>query len=259
MSWIDKTHFEFTKQQVKRNMKTDRSDIYDTTSVFLTGSMTQNYGCVESSGVHDPLERLKDYLCAITLWLKQPVVEHLIFCDASGFLIPEGIFGDSRFQSMAIDLEELARNCGKGIAESRTIEYAMMNNRRLGRLFYKCTGRLFIANFSEIHDRVKLIHQGICISLDLQAGEADTRFFRMDQESYDRCLLPHTGEIYDYGGPSIEQIYYHHCNEYHPLPKTVYVGRSGHSGRLYDEDYPQEIKDTAGRLMKKIDLSRFGS
>lgn len=67
-------------------------------------------------------------------------------------------------------------------------------------------------------------------------------------------------DVFGFFGPGDMTLYLWDARpEYHPLPKAVFVGRSGHSGRHYDEDYPQDIKETADQWMNKIDLSRFGS
>jgi len=105
-------------------------------TVLLTGSVWQNYPLLDKTGIQNPVERLKDYLCAIPYWLSLSEVDHVVYCDASGFKIPEEIFDSPKFESLAFDLKEACLEKGKSYAEMVSLECAMQHSRFLTRNFF---------------------------------------------------------------------------------------------------------------------------
>lgn len=211
--------------------------------IVLTGSVIQCYRRLEKTGIQNPRERLNDYLCAIRRWLNQPEIGRVVYCDASGFLIPQEIFGDDRFRSYAVDLRSVALNQGKGPAECRTIEYLMELEDCLPQDFFKCTGRLFVANFTEIYDRLDLTLS--LMGMNKEQKYADTRFYWLNRSYYRRFIRPHLDEINDYQSWYVELFYGKRCREVQSIPQPVFIGRFGHDGQVYHEDFSETEKEQA--------------
>jgi len=230
--------------QVKRNIPL---------TVLLSGSVIQNHPGLLPTGIQDSRQRLFDYLCAIPLWLAQPEVDHVVYCDAGGFSFPKGIFESPKFESLTVDLKELCHKRGKDAAESMSMDYAINECSLLKDGFFKCTGRLFVRNFSEIVQSIVPIEPCFYISKDHAVTWADTRFFWMDIPRYHSAIKPHLDKMNDFEGRIAEFIYYYHGQEYRPLPTPVYIGRSGHTGQYYDEDYSESVKSKANELLRQIE------
>ena len=226
----------------------------NTTSILLTGAVIQSHRHLEKNGIQNPFERLTDYLCAISRWLAQPEITHVVYCDASGILIPEMVFENKKFESLSADFRSTTLTYGKGPSESRTIEYVMSHSSRLSGNFYKCTGRLFVRNFASIHHGLDQTQGGFVIRMNPQMQDADTRFFWFDRTEYFRSIRPHLHENFDYHGCILEHVYYRYCRRFTNMPEIELVGRSGHTGRVYLEDYSPEEKETAGELIRTYRL-----
>jgi hypothetical protein len=224
-------------------------------TILLTGSVIQNHPGILSTGIQNSWERLSDYLCAIPLWLAEPEIEHVIYCDAGGFKIPEEIFESPKFESLELDLKEICRKRGKGTGEAMSMEYAMQHSRLLGKNFFKCTGRLFVKNFSEILQTMTPIQPYFYLCKDHKVQWGDTRFYWMNRDCYEESLQPFLDRMNDFEGRIAEFIYYYHAQEYRQLPQPVYIGRSGHTGQIYAEYFSDEVHANAVRLMKKLNPS----
>ena len=220
-------------------------------SVVLTGSVIQSYRGVLNTGLNDPRERLCDYLCAIPLWLERPELDHVVYCDASGVRIPEELFENDKFESLSIDLRALALDKGKGPSESRTLEYVMETSPYLSESFYKCTGRLFVRNFGEIHAKIDHSSELYTISKNDSTGEVDTRFYWLNRNYYRDHIQPHLEENDDYLFVNIEHVYYRCCRHWNPMPNLEVVGRHGHDGTFYEGDFSPESKKRARSLMER--------
>ena len=226
-------------------------------AVVLTGSVIQSYRRLEKTGLQNPKERLTDYLCAINRWVNQPEIDLVIYCDAGGFHIPEHVIDHVKFHSFAIDLRSVALTLGKGPAESQTIEYILKHCEVLPQNFFKCTGRLFVENFSEITFQVKHNENMMHMKMNHQSQEADTRFYWCYREYYQTKIQPHLDDNRDYEGIFIEHVFYRYCNKYMGFSDPIFVGRFGHSGHIYHCDYSQNERTWAKeqidtyRLMKR--------
>jgi len=224
------------------------------TSIVLSGSVIQSYRGVLSTGVNDPRERLCDYLCAIPLWLERPELDHVVYCDASGFRIPEEIFENDKFESLSLDLRKLTLERGKGPSESRTLQYVIETSPYLSENFYKCTGRLFVKNFGEIHSQIDHAAEFYVIQKTEGFHWADTRFYWLNRNYYRKQIQPHLEENNDYAWVNTEHIHYRYCSQWISMPGVSFVGRSGHDGAFYDEDFSIESREWAWNLMQRYDF-----
>ena len=222
----------------------------DRFAVVLTGSVVQSYRRLEKTGLQNPKDRLIDYLCAINRWVNQPGIDLVVYCDASGFHIPEHVIDHTKFHSYFIDLRSVALRLGKGPAESRTIEYLLKHCEILPQNFFKCTGRLFVENFSEITSQVKYNEHLMHVKIDRhRCNELDTRFYWCNRKYYQNNIQPHLNENIDYEGIFIEHVFYRYCKEYMDLCDPVFIGRFGHNGHIYHSDYSQYEKTLAKERM----------
>lgn len=221
-------------------------------AMVLTGSVIQSYRRLEKTGLQNPRERLMDYLCAIRRWINQSEIDQVIYCDAGGFMIPEHVMENDKFQSYAVDLRSVALNRGKGPAECQTLEYLMKHCENLPRNFFKCTGRLFVENFREIFDR--LDRTSHLMGMNRDSHYADTRFYWLNRSYYRPFIRPYLEEINDYTGWHVEFFYAKHCLESQLMPEPVFVGRFGHDGRGYHHDFSEEEKQWA---KERIDRDRL--
>ena len=225
-----------------------------TMSIVLTGSVIQSYRGVMKTGLNNPRERLSDYLCAIPLWLECPEIDHVVYCDASGIRIPEEIFENDKFESLSIDLHALTWERGKGPSESRTLEYVMETSPYLSENFYKCTGRLFVPNFGDIHSKIDHFSEYYVIHKTPSREWADTRFYWLNRNYYREHIRPHLGENNDYAVVNIEHVHFRYCQQWNPMPMVSFIGRSGHDGTFYDEDFTLESRKRAMGLMEQYDF-----
>jgi len=225
------------------------------TTILLTGSVIQSHPGITSTGVQDTKERLLDYLCAIPHWLAQPEIDHVIYCDAGGFQMPDDLFENPKFESLCVDLTQLCIERGKGSAETASMEYAMEHSRFLGKDFFKCTGRLFVKNFAEILKEISPIKPCFYLGKNHAVQWADTRFFWLNRDSYLLAVKPYLDKMNDFEGRIAEFIYYYHGQEYRQLPIPVFMGRSGHSGAFYEDYFSEKSREDARQLIKRIDCS----
>ena len=223
-------------------------------SIILTGAVVQSYRGLEGSGLNDPRERLLDYLCAIPLWLERPELDHVVYCDASGIRLPEELFENDKFESLSLNLQALTLAKGKGPSESRSLEYVLETSPYLSENFYKCTGRLFVRNFEEIHSKIN--HTGDCYTIHKMEPIqwADTRFYWLNRNYYRKYVQPHLWENNDYAFRHTEHVHYRYCHLWNPMPQMRFVGRHGHDGTFYEEDFSPESKARARKLMERYDL-----
>ena len=83
----------------------------------------------------------------------------------------------------------------------------------------------------------------------------DTRFFWLDRDQSDWEIRPNIHRIDDYRGIYIDHLFYHYLKNHTEIKNPTIVGRSGHNGKMYDEDYCEFIKGKALALLAKIDRS----
>ena len=222
-------------------------------AVLLTGSVKQNSPFVGSEGVQDSQERLLDYLCAIEMWLSLPEISVVVYCDASGYRLPESLFENAKLETLAIDLNESCRLRGKGFAETYSIQHAIRHSRLLPRDFFKCTGRLFVMNFTEIWNAIHPVEPYFYLDVNSDYRWTDTKFFWFNRDEFESKLFPHVDDMNDDKYQCVEYVYYQRVQEYRRIPKTFFIGRSANDGRFFEKDYSEEIKKISRYRRSLID------
>ena len=252
MNFLRKSKFpkqhEFRGNEILTNMNNSQKH-----TVLLTGSVKQNYTWLEPQGLWRSEERLFEYLCAIGSWLQQPEIEAVVYIDASGFKIQESLFDSPKLETFAIDLTEVVYSRGKGPAETESLLYAMRESRFLGRNFWKCTGRLFVRNFTDILKEIEPLEPKCYMRVIHEERWSDTRFFYINRDQFETVIQPHVKEMFDYEHRISEYLYFKYLKDYRELPTPIFIGRSGQTGKLYDSNYPQEIQEIAQRQFAQID------
>jgi hypothetical protein len=203
----------------------------------------------------NPQERLLDVLCAIQCWISEESLDHIVYCDASGRHIPETIFDSGQFESLSFDASETAKIHEKGRAELDTLYYVLQNSRYRIDSFFKCTGRLYVKNFSELHQDMCDPQHDARLRRDKTRFWTDTRFFWMKSDCFFDNVLPYRSEITRCGGLSIEEVFYRKMKEMPEFPKPCFVGYHALTNMLYDGDFNNEIKENAQRWISKWNIN----
>lgn len=217
-------------------------------TVILTGAI------VPSCPVrrNDSGERLMDYLCAIRCWLAEPSVGRLIYCDASGCRIPESIFQSDKFESLAFDASETARHHEKGRAELDSLEFVLKHGKSDVDFFFKCTGRLYVKNFSDLEHEIGNPCHEARLRRETTRAWADTRFFGMKRDYFFHRAVPYRSEITCQGGLSIEELFFKTMTDAPEFPEPYFVGYHALSNVLYDGDFDEKLKAEAQKDVQTL-------
>ncbi|MDR1383068.1 MAG: hypothetical protein LBJ67_04365 [Planctomycetaceae bacterium] len=205
---------------------------------------------------NDPKERLLDVLCAVQCWISEESLDHIVYCDASGFHIPETIFRSDKFESLSFDASETAREHEKGRAELDALYYVLQNSHYRIDSFFKCTGRLYVKNFSELRQEMYDPRHDARLRHDKTRFWTDTRFFWMKSNCFFENVLPYRSEITCYGGLSIEEVFYRKMKETPEFHQPRFVGYHALTNTLYDEYFSDEIQEKAGEWISKWDVTQ---
>jgi hypothetical protein len=225
-------------------------------TIILTGAIRPSWPVQRN----DPMVRLTDYLCAIRRWLDVPTLKQVIYCDASGCVIPEEVLGSEKFESLSFDTSDHARKYEAGRAEAETLAFVLARSRFPCDAFYKCTGRLFVKNFDALSREMEWKQN---ISLFLRpwyvAGWADTRFFRVRTACFKTWFEPRIPELTGkaYGGHVIESLFYEYFDQAKSFAEPRLIGHGGHGNNLYDEEYSHEEIHFAHEILRKFGRETF--
>jgi len=227
-------------------------------TLILTGAIRPSWrGIVRKA----PYTRLVDYLCGIRRWLEIETLDHVIYCDASGCRIPEKLFGSEKFESLTMDASEQAGRFEAGRAELESIQFILRHSRKKIESFYKCTGRLFVENFTELQMKI-IAAPNAELFLRKWYGNhwADTRFFYIKAKTFQRLVEPRIRELTGqaYGGHVVESLFYEFLQTAWRLPQPVFLGHNGHTGSIYDGTYTDEEVRAAMRMLSLYGLEYFG-
>jgi len=227
-----------------------------TNTIILTGAICPSWPVLRS----DPMTRLTDYLCAIRRWLEVPALAQVIYCDASGCVIPENVFESEKFESLSFDASDHARKYEAGRAETETLVFALGKTRFQFDAFYKGTGRLFVNNFEQIQREITMAPE---VPLFLRpwyvAGWADTRFFRISNTCFKQWIEPRIPELTGQhrGGYVVESLFHEYLSQASPFSEPRLVGHGGHCNNLYEEDFSELEKQQAEEVILKFGLATF--
>jgi hypothetical protein len=225
-------------------------------TIILTGAIRPSYPVQRNN----PLVRLTDYLCALRRWLDVPVLEQVIYCDASGCRIPESVFDSEKFESLSFDASDHARQYEAGRAEAETIQYVLEKSGFSFDSFFKCTGRLFVKNFDELFREMEG-KQDVPLFLRpwYADGWADTRFFRITAEAFKQRIEPRITELTGQKrhGHVIESLFHEYLDRAVSFSEPCFIGHDGHQNRLYGEDFSEQEQRTASQIISRWGIAQF--
>jgi hypothetical protein len=103
-------------------------------------------------------ERLFQYLCSLTAWIKLTNINTIVFCENSNTSFNfQKVIEFARMQGKTIEVlifngNQGSQKYGKGHGEGMIIKHAINNSENLDQdvSFYKITGRIFVKNFDVI-------------------------------------------------------------------------------------------------------------
>lgn len=179
------------------------------TSLLLTA--TVDVGDTVFVARSNPTQRLKDYEWALNRWLLNKSVEHIVFCENSGYDLSSltAIVTKHRAQDRVELLSfrgEAPRYRGKGYGEAEAIKYALDRSRALGdsRWYLKVTGRYYVRNGAKFFSYLRRVRPYIMANFGHDLTWADTRIFGGSVEFLDKYLCPLRSRMDDTAGVYIE-------------------------------------------------------
>ena len=190
----------------------------------------------------DPVMRVIAAKAALYFWVSQGI-EQIVIADATGTNLltkeewEEIDKSETRVEQINYrQADEAVIEKGKGYAEGKLIEFALEHSELLGHIssFFKCTGKVYIRNFSEIADAINTHNMQSLFWRHMGDGTsvqpwADCRFYYTSRAFAQNHLLP----AYFATDDSVAACEYH---IYEALNRQMPVGRglrpfiAGYSG-----------------------------
>jgi len=189
---------------------------------------------------------------SLFFWASIGGIKRMVLADATGStLLNEQDL--ELLQQLGIEVEQLCfeqdpeaiRNKGKGFAEGRLIDFAVATSRILAEEggFWKCTGKVFVRNFSEINqivasNRLKnLFWKQIWAGID-RPMVADTRFWLATTDFYRKYLSSAYAAADDARDIAVESVCVGVLNQVckpAKIQRPTITGMSGGFATLYPE------------------------
>lgn len=203
----------------------------------------------------DPTERIELTLKSIKQWIKIAGNLNIVICDGSGYDFTREVakrFPQARIECIFFrnDTESVLAY-GKGYGEGEIINYALAHSEYLKQAdyFIKCTSKLWVKNFPEIHDRWNNIFQcqfGLEKPKSFRnaiPSSVDTRFYIINKIYFSELFSNTYKNVNDR-----EAYYLEHCFKdvildknlrassiLFPIPPLI-EGVAGTSGETYQTD-----------------------
>ena len=254
-----------------------------TDTLIVTSSI---HPVIEAPGVNiiEPSARLFQLCCSLISWADVPEINNFVLCDNTQ---PEYNFqplqqlmekNKKNFELFifAGDREKVAER-GKGYGEGEILRYLFDHSQliRRSKSFYKVTGRIFVRNFSEIHQK-QLKNQKVfdnpiplyrryakkwAVKLHASSrhgrGMVRTVFYKCDTRFFFNKLLMQYENVNDRSRFYLEHAYFY------PLIKNGFstfkikpslVGISSSSGHFYHDgnEYSAGVKEQAKQLISAM-------
>jgi len=213
--------------------------------------------------------RLELHLQGLRHWINTPNVTHIVICDGSNYDLTPHI-KNLRCNNPKVLIEclhfqnELSKviQYGIGFGEGEIIKYALNNSKFLShsRFFVKCTGKLWVKNFSEclksFNGIASFDYQG-----KIRPQLIDTRFYIVNKifyktflsEAYKNCRDKDFYYLEHSYRDELAKIMY--LYEYIMLPIPLLLGTSGHHGENYKIRYIKTmIRNIRALIIKFLKL-----
>jgi hypothetical protein len=211
--------------------------------------------------LRDPQSRIHHTLEAIEHWIKIAPDVPKVICDGSNFDFAPVL--QEKFPSHSFECLYFQNNVqkvklqGKGYGEGEIIEYALSQSQLIqasGR-FIKCTGKLWVENFSECLSSFNNVFQSSAYFKDVftlfrrtSLDYVDTRFYISSVEFYKKYFLKAYALVGLGDHRSIEHVFKDIILEHHlqgSLFRThpVICGVGGGHGKYYKNNVKRRLKD----------------
>lgn len=213
--------------------------------IFLTSAIdVKGVGNTVISNTHD---RYREYKSSFELWIENPSVQNIVFCDNSGFDLSEfeNIAANSSktVEVLSYFGQGFPRLLGKGYGEICAFEYAVKNSELFTEADYviKVNGRYYLRNISAIVQQLKYGNTMVLGSFRHNLTWFDSRVFAFSPSFVINYLLKYKNKINDEKG-----YYFEHAlacatheamaqgHEWEMFSVTPAIeGKSGSNGRVY--------------------------
>ncbi|MDO9263423.1 MAG: hypothetical protein Q7U02_05620 [Desulfosalsimonadaceae bacterium] len=256
-----------------------------TETLIVTSSI---HPVAEARGVRiiEPSARLFQLCCSLISWADVSEIKNVVLGDNTK---PEYDFQpirklmESKGKKLEIftfdgDRKKVAER-GKGYGEGEILKHVFERSSliRQSNSFYKVTGRIFVGNFSRLHQKQKKNQRvfdnplpwhrryakkwAVRLSVDSRHGRGMVRtvFYKCDTGFFSDKLLMRYEQVNDHAHFYLEHAYFYPLIKYGFSTfkmKPSLVGFSSSSGHLYQEgnDYPEDVKDRATQLASEMDI-----
>jgi hypothetical protein len=211
--------------------------------------------------LRNPKDRIKHTVEAIEHWIKIAPNLPIVICDGSNYDFTQTLkekFPNIDFECLyfqnSIDKVKIQ---GKGYGEGEIIEFALANSKLLNntKYFIKCTGKLWVENFSEClkntHSDFKCsaYFKNVFSPLKKTSFEyIDTRFYISSIEFYNQYFLRSYEQVGLTNKMSIEDIFKNillkeNLKGFLFTTHPVICGVGGGNGKYYKNSLKRRIKD----------------
>lgn len=214
--------------------------------LLMTACMNPNG--MSFTKLQDVNERKRQYVVALQYYLENTRF-HIVFCNNSGEdlseISPQKY--DNRLEMLSFSGNNYDVNLGKGYGEFGIIKYALEHSQVVKKadVIIKVTGRLIVANLSEVYRWHRLVYgrnKGfLCVEGRFSRNFYDSRCFMADKEFYVKNFLEGKNDINDMKGYYFEHFLFDKAVN---LPKDYlvsffvfpleFVGYSGTTGLPYE-------------------------
>lgn len=190
--------------------------------------------------------RLHLTLKSIDHWRSKAMVSYVIVCDGSGYDLKPYI-DNSNLENQKAYCEVISftnninkvKSKGKGYGEGEIVKYALQKSLILqnANIFAKCTGKLWVENFSECLNSFK---QFAVFDIQgwLKIKAIDTRFYIVNKNFYIKYIADLHQNVDDDDGYYLEHAFRDGLKRFKPseyimFPTPKVIGVSGSSGSIY--------------------------
>ena len=159
----------------------------------------------------DPRIRLRDYENALRLWLQSGSVDHVVFCENSGYDLRSleavaASFSQTEVEFVSFEGNSAGKLRGKGFAELNIILYALTHSKLLSRAgrVIKCTGRLNVRAAKTLMAKIGAEKFDVMCDIGRYLTYADSRFFAATPEFISDYLEREMDNVNDFNGIYLE-------------------------------------------------------
>jgi len=225
--------------------------------LLITGCISPD-SFVPVLALKDPVERRRQYIKSIKYYIQNTFFKNIVYCDNSGAVADEELkFLADKYQknfewlSFVGDSKKCI-DCGKGYGEGEIVNYALEHSSIMSQCSFmiKITGRLKVTNLELLlrfaaMDKVQFLPNK---TMD-RRHYINTRIYMMPIEVYRQCFKDAYLLVDDEKGVFMEHAF-GICSDKNAIKYKKFivcpriVGGSGSTGRVYQTDLAEHIKNT---------------